>query len=59
MTEISLSTLLIIIGALCFLRLAGNLVLLNEVEGTNHPKNFNAKAIDLFLTLRHVTISAL
>ena len=58
MIETILSTLILVIGALCFMRLIVNWVLLNEVEGTSHPKIFNAKPMDLFLTVRHFTISA-
>jgi len=54
-----LSLLFLIVTGLYLFRGLLNWVLLNQVNETNHPIIFNAKTVDLILTLRHLTISFL
>jgi hypothetical protein len=54
-----LSILFLIVTGLYLFRGLLNWVLLNQVNETNHPRIFNAKPVDLILTLGHLTISFL
>jgi|GEM_PF-3422213 len=54
-----LSLLFLIVVGLYMFRGVFNWILLNQVNGTTHPKIFNAKPIDLILSTRHLAISFL